>query len=130
MLHGKSIPDPDSLSPHFHQQQSKTHLIISIFPLCCSIINNVNFSEGCSLEGNVKGNALWQDIPLIHHYAHFHRPFNGLMLPRNQFKRKCKKQLPIQPQKKNTLRGFYAVSRSRCHLKTDNVPSLVFCMFS
>lgn len=51
MLQSKPIPDPDSLSPHFHQQQSKTHLIISIFPLRRSIINIVNFLRAAAQSG-------------------------------------------------------------------------------
>lgn len=51
MLQGKSIPDPDSLLPHFHQQQTKTHLIISIFPLRRSIINIVNFLRVAAQRG-------------------------------------------------------------------------------
>lgn len=51
MLQSKPIPDPDSLLPHFHQQQSKTHLIISIFPLRRSIINIVNFLRAAAQRG-------------------------------------------------------------------------------
>lgn len=51
MLQSKPTPDPDSLSPHFHQQQNKTHLIISIFPLRHSIINIVNFLRATAQRG-------------------------------------------------------------------------------
>lgn len=100
MLQGKSIPDPDSLSPHFHQHQSKTHLIISIFPLCRSIINIVNFLRVAAQKGIFKGNALRRDIPLIHHYTHLLGCCNGLMIPRGQFKTNVENRKLERPMKK------------------------------
>lgn len=81
MLQGKFIPDPDSLLPHFHQRQSKTHLIVSIFPLCRDIINIVNSMRLAAWRGMSREMHYDQ---IFHWYTIIQAFLNPLMVKRYQ----------------------------------------------